>query len=196
MKSTLNPLLRITVFALLGLPLALSAQTPGEVTGLKWCAGSKACLSWDAAPNAASYTLFRGDETTLPGLLTSANDSCRLTNFYSTATGDQLNAVPAAGGLHWYLVVAVNLNGEGAAGPESLNAIGPCDPVTAACPSACYSRSAPPGPRNIPGVGCGCYEGDCAGWGMFCSWRICVENRCVETGALAGDAFHAPEWSR
>jgi hypothetical protein len=172
------------------LPVAVASQSPPEVTGLHWCAGSKACLRWDAVASVSGYNLYRGDQTTLPALLNANQDSCQLAGFGVNTSGDVLNANPPPGGLHWYLVTAVNLNGEGSpgsasSGPEAQDANGTCDAAGGACPSTCESTASPPGPRPIAGFGCGCYDDyDCSGWGMFCHWRSCVNNRCIEIGAI------------
>ncbi len=173
------------------LPVALVAQLPAEVTGLRWCPGTKNCLQWDGVAGAASYTLYRGDQTTLPALLTSAADSCALRGYHMPTSGPVLAAFPPAGGLHWFLVTASNVNGEGppgtaTAGPEIVNDSGQCDARCSACPDTCYKDQPLRGPRCMVGFGCGCLDDDdCVGWGMPCSWRRCVQNRCVETGAFS-----------
>lgn len=172
---------RYTVALLVAaLPVAFGAQLPAEVTGLKWCPGTKNCLQWDGAANASSYVLYRGDRTTLPTLLTPVADSCALRGYPVPTTDPALGANPPAGGLHWFLVAAVNLNGEGPAGvatvgPEIANDTRQCNAVCSSCPTGC-DKSLPyalRGPLCMEGLGCGCHDdGDC------------VSNRCVEVGAL------------
>lgn len=105
------------------------AAPPGEVDGLSWCPGSRACLEWSATPGATTYTVYRGDGTVLPALGDSATDSTFAGTWSGTTTGDMLISRPPAGGLYWYLVIASNVDGEGpagdgAAGPRVVDAQG------------------------------------------------------------------------
>jgi hypothetical protein len=73
-----------------------------EVTGVRWT--SKDALSWDVAPNASLYHVLRGAGSSLPDLLTGANDSCdAAAGIPQQATG--LSAIPPDGTFYWYLVV-------------------------------------------------------------------------------------------
>lgn len=103
----------------------------GEATNLKWSSGSKDQLEWDAAPNATSYTVYRGEASGLPDLLNGSDDSCTRLTTANLFTGNVLTEEPLADAIHWYLVTGSNGSGEGSAGnatagPREVNSTGAC----------------------------------------------------------------------
>jgi len=105
------------------------AEIPPEVQGLNWCPAQKDCLEWLPADGATSYTVYRGLGPDLPGLPGPEPDSCTL-GVFTTTTGDGIEDPPVRA-LHWYLVTASNLDGEGTAGqgttgPRVVDSSGPC----------------------------------------------------------------------
>jgi len=110
-----------------------SALTPGEVSTLSWCPGSRECLQWSTSSNATSYVLYRGDASSLPSLADLTADSCQIRNFTGTTSGPILRQLPLpSDGLQWFLVAGHNVTdgdgpvGNGSSGPEILNSTGPC----------------------------------------------------------------------
>jgi subtilisin-like proprotein convertase family protein len=104
---------------------------PTETLSIGWPAGSKTKLKWGAVPGAGSYNLYRGDAAGLPALLNTGVDSCTAWTGSGTETPDTITQAPPAGGIHWFLVTAVNAVGEGTAGsatagPRVVNSSGPC----------------------------------------------------------------------
>ena len=109
---------------------AVRAQVPGEVQDLSWCADSKDCLTWSAAPGAAGYNVYLGLGTDASGLLDGTIDSCTVGSFPETTAAD-LPGNPPPGELDWYLVTAGNALGEGSpgqgsSGPRVLDSSGAC----------------------------------------------------------------------
>jgi hypothetical protein len=105
------------------------AAVPPEVEDLSWCPGQKDCLAWPPADGATSYTIYRGLGPDLIGLPGPDPDSCTAGTFTAT-TGNGIED-PSFGVLHWYLVTASNLDGEGSAGqgsssPRIVDSSGPC----------------------------------------------------------------------
>jgi hypothetical protein len=114
--------------------VALGA-VPDEVDMIEWCAGQKDCLAWTVTAGAEEYIVYRGDEPDLAGLLGVGLDSCTVGTFGETTTGAGV-ADPEPGVLHWYLVTAGNVDGEGPAGqategPRVVNSAGACGSGTA-----------------------------------------------------------------
>jgi subtilisin-like proprotein convertase family protein len=106
----------------------ISAPT-GEALGQAWT--DKVGQAWQPAPNSSFYRLYRGTETTLPDLVTTAPDACLRLITTETSTGSVLTETPAAGGTFWYLVRAANPAGEGpagdaSAGPRQQQSTGAC----------------------------------------------------------------------
>jgi subtilisin-like proprotein convertase family protein len=91
----------------------LPSLTAGEVTNLRWTSSTQ--LEWDAAPNATSYDLFRGDPSQLASLKDPTVDSCPRGSTLTQAFAG-LTETPALGAFHWYLVRGHNAQGEGAPG--------------------------------------------------------------------------------
>jgi len=113
----------------------VAAAPPGEVAQLGWCADSKDCLEWSEVAAASDYVVHRGQATDLPRLLVDAVASCSVGAFVEPTTGAILDD-PTPGALHWFLVAARNVDGEGGAGaatdgPRVLDGDGPCAGVTA-----------------------------------------------------------------
>ncbi len=85
-----------------------------EVLDQAW-SPDKSTHSWSPVAGAVAYNVYRGAGGDLPNLVTPAVDSClRLTTGATSTTA--LTEHPAAGGLYWYLVRAINGGGEGPAG--------------------------------------------------------------------------------
>ena len=104
----------------------------GEALNLRWPAGGKETMQWDAAPNATSYSLYRGVSADLPKLLNANADSCTRLPTASLDTGAVLTEKPATGAIYWYLVRGRNGVGEGSAGNATA---GPRDQgSTGICP--------------------------------------------------------------
>ncbi len=114
-----------------GLEQPALAAPPGEVVSVRFQPGAKNGLTWDATPGATSYVVHRGDGASLRDLATSAADSCIVATTAGPRTGPVLWESPGAAGLHWFVVTAVNPDGEGTEGPGStgaraLDTSGPC----------------------------------------------------------------------
>jgi hypothetical protein len=134
MRSSLATGLRLASIVVLTATCLLhgtdaTAAVPSEVEGLEWCDGQKDCLAWWAVDGATSYTVYRGLRPDLPGLLVPAPDSC-IVGVVTTTTADGIGD-PAPRDLHWFLVTASNLEGEGSAGqgtggPRLVDSAGPC----------------------------------------------------------------------
>ncbi|HKY33731.1 MAG TPA: PKD domain-containing protein [Candidatus Polarisedimenticolia bacterium] len=93
------------------------SSLPAEA-GLLLDALSGGWLSWEAAPQASWYNLYRGAAGPDPGAPEPA--ACLAPGLVSP--GHQDGALPAAGGLYYYLVTAGNCFGEGTAGHGSSGA--------------------------------------------------------------------------
>jgi subtilisin-like proprotein convertase family protein len=83
---------------------------------LRWSAGSKTSMEWEAAAGASFYNVYRGVAESLPDLLDADSDSCRRATVASTTTGSVITEEPPAGAILWYLVRGANAGGEGPAG--------------------------------------------------------------------------------
>jgi hypothetical protein len=87
-------------------------------------------LSWNAAPGASTYDLYRGSQSDLPRITDSQDDSCgRGTTAHLSMAG--LNEVPPAETFYWWIVRARNAAGAGPAGggssgPWIHDSMGPC----------------------------------------------------------------------
>jgi hypothetical protein len=110
----------------------LQAGAPGEQSGAYWPSVVDFTWSEDLAAT-SGYTLYRGEESGLAGLLDGTVDSCtRFTGIDSSDnTVDLSGDDPGAGGLYWYLVTGWNGIGEstagsGAGGPRVVDSSGPC----------------------------------------------------------------------
>jgi subtilisin-like proprotein convertase family protein len=110
----------------------LAANPPAEASNLRWTAGSKDQLDWNAAAGATSYNMYRGDAAGLPSLLNSNTDSCTRTTTTAASSGHILmEPSPSSPVLYWYVVTGVNGVGEGPAGTATagtriVNSSGPC----------------------------------------------------------------------
>lgn len=107
---------------------AQAAEWVTEVPAVHWDA-SKTGLSWDYAPRANAYTVYRGTGATLPGLLDATDDSC--TRWTGTARAVTVVESLAPPDFYWYLVVGVNGAGPGSAGSATagarvVNSVGGC----------------------------------------------------------------------
>jgi hypothetical protein len=147
---------------------ATGGAPPGAVTGIEWCPLSHDCLQWAVQPGVDRYLVYRGEPESLPCLLTSAVDSCRLDEFVMPTTGPSLVETPPLGRIIWYLVTAESIDGEGppaaaTAGPRILDPVGNC-------PSLCSSA----------GSGCGT-SADCCS--TTCLGGFCQASCCVPLGA-------------
>ncbi len=117
------------LYVLLGLLVARCAvsQVPPEVGNLRWCAGTRDCLEWNAATGTTEYRIYRGTGGSLMALPGAGIDSCLAGRQALTRTGPTLLAEPQAGVLQWFLVTGANGSGEGSAGAgATVNADGPC----------------------------------------------------------------------
>ncbi|MEE8386696.1 MAG: hypothetical protein V3S01_12350, partial [Dehalococcoidia bacterium] len=114
--------------------VCLPSGAPGEQNGAYWPNLGDFTWSEDLAAT-SGYTLYRGTEADLPGLLDGYVDSC--TRFTGVDGSDHLVDLSAddpsgvAGGLYWYVVTGWNGIGEGSpgnatAGPRVVNSLGPC----------------------------------------------------------------------
>ena len=86
----------------------------GEVTNVRWQAGTKDTLLWDPAANAELYVVHRGVKSDLPLLLTGTSSAC-----VASIPLEQrafLYPVPAPGTMYWYLVVGEAPGEDGPAG--------------------------------------------------------------------------------
>jgi hypothetical protein len=159
---------RFTPLCILVVSIALTgppaqASPPPEVHNLAWCAGTKDCLQWSAAGGASTqYRVYSGDQFTLPALLTSEGDSCRVGQYSATTTGSMPRAWAHPCILSWYLVVASRNGEEGPAGSSSF------------------------GPEILNGGNCPCAQDyqTCTFPGECCS-RLCVSGVCLP--ACVGD---------
>jgi len=105
----------------------------GEADQLRWTAGFKNQLEWNSAPNATSYTLYRGVAAGLPSLLNPGVDSCTRLTTPNLDSGHVLTESPATDAIYWYLVTGSNGSGEGSAGyatagQRQVNSSGACPP--------------------------------------------------------------------
>lgn len=105
----------------------------GEADDLRWTSGFKNQLQWGAAPNASSYTLYRGVKAGLSSLLTPAVDSCTRLTTPNLDSGHVLTESPAIDAIYWYLITGSNGSGEGSAGnatagQRQVNSSGACPP--------------------------------------------------------------------
>lgn len=144
------------------LPIVLLAASvvesapPDEVQQLTFCPASRDCLQWSADPGDESYRLYRGDLFGLPALTDIAIDSCLLDSPIEATSGPQRTEAPDPGGLLWYLVNAVNGDGEGSSGGARI-----LDPDPEPCPFVCnpdYAAAPHVGSSEAPGQG-GCPAG-------------------------------------
>ena len=93
----------------------------------------KTAQSWPPLSGAATYKVYRGVQSGLENLLTTAGDSC----LRYEGSDEVLNVASddpstETGAFFWYLVVGVNGSGEGSAGsatggPRVVNSSGNCD---------------------------------------------------------------------
>lgn len=107
-----------------------------EATHLRW-QSNKATLEWDAAANATSYLVVRGNPADLTSLLNGNVDSCFSTSTTQYMSGGFLGSSPAPGTFFWYLVIGRSANTPGPAGfarlggqdtPRSADPQGICTP--------------------------------------------------------------------
>lgn len=99
----------------------------GEVTGLEWTSAGATGLQWTPNAGALSYSLHRGDPSTLPLLADARADSCLRWTGAAASTGEILSETPAPGSFYWYLVTASTTCGEGTPGAGlTLNGTGTC----------------------------------------------------------------------
>ena len=111
----------------------LFSVTQLETTGADFCAGDKTCMSWSGVSGAESYSLYRGDPSELPNLLTDSTNAClRWGPNAATTTGTGvLTDTPSAGSFYWYLVVAQTGSCQGSPGSATggtriINSSGAC----------------------------------------------------------------------
>ena len=84
------------------------AQAPGEVTGVAVCSESRDCFSWSPVPGATGYRLYRGESSTLAGLLDDGIDSCLRLTSVDPWTGPEVLEPGPHGAFFWYLVTATD----------------------------------------------------------------------------------------
>jgi hypothetical protein len=128
LQVILNPVVRCTQASCGGLPEeAAPGGTPATAQG--W--SGKAIHTWPATQGATSYKVYRGIPAHLPKLLDGQADSC--TKWTGTNTTCPVADDPSNidGRFYWYLVTALNGNGEGTTGSGTtasrvLNSTGPC----------------------------------------------------------------------
>ena len=92
----------------------------GVTPNLRWT--DKTTVVWDAAFNATSYNLYRGDPSQLPALVDHGIDGCARGTTLTQQMGP-LAEVPALGSFYWYLVRGSNAQGEGPAGFDRLQGL-------------------------------------------------------------------------
>jgi hypothetical protein len=107
------------------------AQAPAEVTGVAVCSESRDCFSWAPVPEATGYRLYRGESSTLAGLLDEGIDSCLRLTSVDPWTGPEVLEPGPHGAFFWYLVTATGATSEGpagdaSAGPRVVNSSGSC----------------------------------------------------------------------
>jgi hypothetical protein len=79
--------------------------------------------TWPAASGAQTYNVYYGLLVDLPGLTSTAVDSCQHSLANSANTSDATfteSPTGKAGGFYWYLITATNASGEGTAGPYNM----------------------------------------------------------------------------
>ncbi|MEM7244043.1 MAG: sialate O-acetylesterase [Acidobacteriota bacterium] len=105
----------------LTLGTSLAQAQPGEVTGLRWVADT---LTWDPVPGATSYTVHAGETPWM------YNHDCRISGITETSVVPP--DWPRPTGFTYVLVTAVNSEGEGTLGTDSLGNptpnLAPCIP--------------------------------------------------------------------
>ena len=180
--------LLLTLGGLLSAPLTSWAQQPGEVTNLRWCAGTNSCLEWSAAIPPGSYRLIRGTAASLPGLLDATVDSCTVSTFSGTSTGPVLTDSPPAGEIYWFLVVATTCTlsgsaGSGTAGERVVDSSGDCAP--ASCSNGL--RDGTESDADCGGGSCGeCGPGQHCCGGADCSSLVCMAEACAGATCVDG----------
>jgi len=127
-KGLLVPL-ACALFAQAALPVF--PEAPGEVTGVAVCSGSRDCFSWPPVAGATGYRLYRGEASTLAGLLDDSVDSCLRLTSVDAWTGPEVLEPGPHGAFFWYLVTATDATSEGPAGdasggPRALDFSGDC----------------------------------------------------------------------
>jgi hypothetical protein len=94
-------------------------STPGEVGGLLLDrTGNIANLSWNATPDAATYTVYRGTQRDASDL------ACFLSDVAGTSADDD-GFVPLQGEAHFFVTTAANCAGESVLGSDRTVSI-PC----------------------------------------------------------------------
>jgi len=85
-------------------------------------------LVWNPVPEAGFYRLHRGTPEALPALRTNGFDSCLRLSTLASDAGGALTEIPPVGSLFWYLVTAVDAEGDesGAGVGRTLNSLGDC----------------------------------------------------------------------
>lgn len=159
--------------------IPVAAQTPGEVTGVRWCAGAgKDCFQWSPVGAASSYRVYRGENGSLPCLLNTGVDSCsRLLAFSETTGAGAIPENPLSGNLLWFLVTAQNASGEGSpgnatSGPRVRNGSAYCAGACGGSGEACSGSS-------------DCCAGNCCGG--VCESSSCAAYCCAPSGAACSN---------
>ena len=162
------------------------AQVPGEVQNVAWCTGSKNCLQWTSTPAATQYRVYRGEEASMPCLVSTPLDSCLESIFAAPTTGaGAIPEIPAPGRFYWFIVTAQSGTGEGPSGsvkqgvvtqPRVRNTFGSCPASCTAAPGSCLGAS------DCCSSNCAgsCQAACCAPSGGFCGQPSdCCSNVCV-----------------
>ena len=103
----------------------------GEAMNVRWRAGGKNTLEWDAAANATEYVLYRGTRDQLPFLSSDAVDGCLALQEHRQFA-DVLATTPPPGTLFWYLVVGTS---GGVTGPAGTVRVGGSEAARSVDPS-------------------------------------------------------------
>jgi len=160
---------------------------PPEISTLNWCTAGKSCLQWTGVPQASEYRVYRGTFAGLPGLLTTAPDSCLELASRNPGTGAILAQTPAPGEMLWFLVTGGNVCGEGPAGtasggPRLVNATGFC---TASC--ADHVKDGAETDLDCGGPVCQtCAIGKICFSATDCQTRVCLAHHCQPSTCIDG----------
>jgi hypothetical protein len=160
---------------------------PPEIVTLNWCAAAKDCLQWSGVTQASEYRLYRGTSAGLPGLLTTAPDSCLELASRTASTGSVLSQTPAPGGMLWFLVTGANVCGEGQAGAASggPRLVNP----TGMCTASCSNRVKDGAETDLD---CGgpvcqtCAIGKICTSAADCQTRVCLAHHCQPSTCIDG----------
>jgi len=111
---------------------SLAGYVPDKTLAhVRWRAGGKNTLEWDAAANATEYVVYRGTRDQLPFLSSDAVDGCLALQEHRQFA-DVLATTPPPGTLFWYLVVGTS---GGVTGPAGTVRVGGSEAARSVDPS-------------------------------------------------------------